>query len=351
MKRFLIISALPLLFLLVGSARAEAKDKGPDDRYLVMFYNVENLFDTIPSPWVYDEDFTPEGRYKWTGKKYWKKMENLERVFHRISREEGRFPAVVGVSEIENRNVLEDLVSQPKLLKANYQIVHYDSPERRGVDVAFFYRPDVFAYEGSKPLKTEVEELPEFNTRYILSMWGKIEGEDFCFFVCHWPSRLGGEGFSEFKRKAAAKTVRNAIDSISVLRPDTRFVVMGDMNDNPDDESLAKVLGGKRDIDQLGAEDMFNPFWEMQNKGYGSHCYGGVWSVLDNMVVSRNLATGDDGGLRLYRRKDFYGYIYNRDFLIQKSGSYKDYPLRTFSGSNFQEGYSDHFPVYILISK
>lgn len=352
MKRYIMIFALLSAFGwgFTGKASAGESKKSPG-RHIVMFYNVENLFDTIPSPGVVDDEFTPEGKNRWTGKKYWKKMENLEKVFYRLSREEGRYPAIIGVSEIENRNVLEDLAARPKLRNANYQIVHYDSPERRGVDVAFFYRPDVFTLEGSGPIKTEIEELHEFDTRYILSMWGTIEGERFCFFVCHWPSRLGGHGVSEFKRVGAATTVRHAIDSIRTLRPDTRFVVMGDMNDDPSDKSLAEALGGKREIDSLEADDMFNPFWQMHRHGLGTLGYGGAWNLFDNIVVSENLATGSDGGLKLYRRDKYHGYIFSRDFLIQKEGSFKDFPLRTYVGGDFQGGYSDHFPVYILIGR
>lgn len=346
MKRWFIIAVSAALSLLAVAA-ATAQNKA----YTVMFYNVENLFDTIPSPGVKDTEFTPDGPKKWNSAKYWHKMANLEEVFYKVAQAERTFPAIIGVSEIENRNVLEDLAAMPKLAQANYQIVHYDSPEARGVDVAFFYRPDIFKYEGSFPIKTVVPELPDFRTRDILSMWGTIDGQQFCFFVCHWPSRLGGQAASEFKRMGAAQTVRNAIDSIRTLRPDTRFVLMGDMNDDPNNRSLAEVVGAKEKPSQLKPGDMFNPFWALYKAGIGSLAYNDVWNLFDNIVVSENLVDAPDGQLKLYRKSKYYGYIFNKEFLLQKSGQYKGYPLRTFVGDNFQGGYSDHFPVYILLSK
>ena len=161
--------------------------------YKVVFYNFENLFDTINDPGVKDEEFTPEGPKQWNSVKYGKKLANLERVLFDIAAEDKDFPVVIGVSEIENRSVLEDIVSTPKLRPANYSICHYDSPDLRGVDVAFLYRPDVFKLEGSENVPIRIESLPDFRTRGIVTMWGTIDGEPFLFMVSHWPSRLGGQ--------------------------------------------------------------------------------------------------------------------------------------------------------------
>lgn len=344
MKKWIsIIAVCSGLFVAVFSVKAQ------DKKYMMMFYNVENLFDTIPSPGVFDEEFTPAGEKKWNTAKYAKKLDNLDEVFYKMAQTERMFPAVIGLAEIENRNVLEDMVSMPRLSKGNYQIVHYDSPDARGVDVAFFYRPDIFRYEGSAPIRTVIPELPEYKTRDIVSMWGTIDGEQFCFFVCHWPSRLGGQAASEFKRVGAAQTVRNAMDSIRILRPETKFVVMGDMNDDPNNRSLAEVLGGKRKVSELHPGDMYNPFWDMLRDGFGTLAYGDVWNLFDNIIVSENLVAGRAEGLKLVKKNKYYGYIFDRPFLKQKSGQYKGYPLRTFVGNDFQGGYSDHLPVYILL--
>ena len=159
--------------------------------YKVVFYNFENLFDTINDPGVLDEEFTPEGPKKWNTAKYTKKLGNLERVLFDIAAEDKDFPVVIGVSEIENRSVMEDVIAQPKLTHGNYRIVHYDSPDARGVDVGFYYRPDVFKLEGSAAIPFKMPGMPNFKTRDFVTMWGTIENEPFFFLVSHWPSRLG----------------------------------------------------------------------------------------------------------------------------------------------------------------
>jgi len=343
MKKNFIIFVFALI-LTWGNSQAQ-------DKHLVMFYNVENLFDTIPSPGVLDREFTPGGAKKWNGFKYWKKIANIEDVLYKIAYQERTFPAIIGLSEIENRNVLEDIVSASKLAKVNYQIAHYDSPDDRGVDVALLYRPDVFKYEGSYPIKTVVPGLPDFKTRDILSVWGTIENEPFCFFVCHLPSRLGGQAASEFKRIAAAQIIKNAVDSIRLEKPETRFVIMGDMNDEPTDKSLSQALGAKGDLSKLNSGDLFNPFVAMFKDGLGTLAYQDAWSLFDNMIVSENLINAPQDGLSLLKKKKYYGYIFNKSFLTEQRGQYKGYPFRTFNGDNFVNGYSDHFPVYILLSK
>ncbi len=319
--------------------------------YTVAFYNLENLFDTLPSPGVLDREFTPEGSKAWNSAKYWKKIGNIEEVIYQLAGTNKSFPTIIGVSEIENRNVLEDLVATPKLQRANYQIAHYDSPDARGVDVALLYRPDQFKYEGSYPLPVVVPGLPDFKTRDILMVWGTIEGERFCFFVNHWPSRLGGQAASEFKRVAAARIVRRAVDSLMLEHPDTKIVIMGDMNDDPVCKSMTDGLGAKGNPKEVKTGELFNPFFAMFKAGFGTLAYQDSWSLFDNMVINGNLLNADTGKLRVQRSGKHYGYIFDRPFLHQQSGQYKGYPLRTFVGDTFQGGYSDHFPVYILINK
>ena len=349
MKNKGFIASVLLLFLVLSGAVAKAQSK----LYPVMFYNLENLFDTINDPDVQDEEFTPEGPKEWNSVKYWKKMNNLDRVFWSVASVNKAFPAVIGVSEIENRNVLEDLVMMEKMQRGNYRIVHYDSPDNRGVDVAFLYRPDVFKLEGSDKIPVKVPGLSDFKTRDIVTMWGTIEDEPFYFLVMHWPSRLGGQQVSEFKRVAAAEIVRRAVDSVRTLRPDTKVVLMGDMNDDPVDESMTEGLRAKGKVKELQPGDLFNPFLEMFKKGEGSLAYQDSWNLFDNMVVSDNLVKDNKGGLTLKKADGarFLGNIYRGKFLFQQEGQYKGYPLRTFVGNNFQGGYSDHLPVFILIAK
>lgn len=247
----LLFSGFFVLLLLAGFAQKP---------YKVMFYNFENLFDTINDPEILDEEFTPDGPKKWNSVKYNKKIGNLERVLFDIAALDKNYPAVIGVSEVENRSVLEDVIATPKLAPANYRIVHYDSPDARGVDVAFFYRPDVFELEGSAPIPFTMEGLPNFKTRDIVTMWGTIEGEPFYFMVAHWPSRLGGKEASAPKRERAAEIMRRAADSVLRLDPATKVVMMGDFNDDATDDSITEVLGAKGDIRKLEPGDYYNPF-------------------------------------------------------------------------------------------
>lgn len=343
MKKLLSIVALGVL--LAGALNAQNK------RYTVMFYNVENLFDTINDPNVRDEEFTPEGSNKWTGKKYWKKISNLEKVFYAIAQDTRSFPTIIGVSEIENRNVLEDIVSQDKLLKANYQIVHYDSPERRGVDVALFYRPDQFKFEGSHPILVTYPNQPDYKTRDVLSVWGTIEGEQFMFLVAHWPSRSGGHIASNPRRWNLANITRAYIDSVQNANPAMKIIAMGDFNDNPTDESILKCLRAKGDINKLEKSDLFNPYWRIFKDGIGTLAYQDEWSLFDNIVVSQNIANSEKNKFGLVKFGKYYARIFNKSFLLQQSGQYKGYPLRTYVGGNFQDGYSDHLPVFIQLEK
>ena len=322
-----------------------------DKPYMVAFWNFENLFDIYNDPETHDDEFTPEGIKKWNETKYQKKLYNLERVIFDMAAINKDYPIVIGVSEIENRSVLEDLVSQPKLKGAKYRVCHYDSPDARGVDVAFLYRADVFKLEGSDNIKLNVPELPNFRTRDLVVMWGTIEGEPFYFLVSHWPSRLGGKEASQFKRDACAKQIREIKDSLLQANPATKVVVMGDFNDDATDASLVKVMGAKGKVKELNTGDFFNPYVQMLKAGLGTLAYQDSWNLFDNICVTENLVNGTYGKLRLIKGKKFYGNIFTRPYMLQQEGQYKGYPLRTFVTNNFQNGFSDHFPVYIYIGK
>lgn len=321
--------------------------------YKIVFYNLENFFDTVNDPEVLDDEFTPEGPKKWTQDKYDKKLHNMERVFFDIAAINKDYPVVIGVSEVENRNVLEDIVAAPKLAPANYRIVHHDSPEARGVDVAFFYRADVFKLEGEKAIRTIIPSLPNFKTRDILTMWGKIDGEDFLFMVGHWPSRLGGKEASEYKRIAVGEQMRSIADSVKQIRPDVKVVLMGDFNDDPTDPCITQGLGAKLKVKELQKGDYYAPYASMLKAGYGTLAYGDAWNIFDNIVVTENLVNDTTDKLKIQKApgSKFYGNIFKRHYMVQKEGQYKGYPLRTYVGNNFQGGYSDHFPVYIYIGK
>ncbi|MBO5830817.1 MAG: endonuclease/exonuclease/phosphatase family protein [Alistipes sp.] len=343
MKRFLLI--LSVMAFALTTAVAQEKP------YMVAFWNLENLFDIYDDPETHDGEFTPEGVKQWNEVKYQKKLFNTERVLFDMAAINRDYPIVIGVSEIENRSVLEDLVSQPKLKGANYRICHFDSPDARGVDVAFLYRADVFKLEGSDNIKLNVPELPDFRTRDLVVMWGTIEGEPFYFLVSHWPSRLGGKEASQFKRDACARQIREIKDSLLKENPATKVIVMGDFNDDATDASLVKVMGAKGKVNELEEGDFFNPYVQMLKAGLGTLAYQDSWNLFDNICVTENLVNGTYGKLRLMKGKKFYGNIFTRPYMLQQEGQYKGYPLRTFVTNNFQNGFSDHFPVYIYICK
>lgn len=325
-----------------------------EQKYVVMFYNVENFFDVYDDPNVRDDEFTPDGPKKWTETKYKEKLSRVEQVIYSIAGANRDYPVIIGLSEIENRRVLDDIVSTPKLIKANYQIAHFDSPEPRGVDVALLYRPDVFQLEWMEAFQPEIPELPNFKTRDILAVCGTIDGERFCFFVNHWSSRRGGSAASEFLRVGWAATLRKYADALQEKYPDIKMVMMGDMNDDPVNKSLAEVLGGRGKIVDVEPGGYFNPFMEMHRKGYGSLAYQDAWNLFDNMVVNSNLLEEFGvGSLHLCKaaKSKFYGNIFKRPFMVQQKGKFKNYPFRTYSGNTYLGGYSDHFPVYLLIGK
>ncbi len=322
--------------------------------YMVVFYNLENFFDTINDPETRDDEFTPEGGRKWNTVKYNKKLHNMERVFFDIASIQKTYPAVIGVSEVETRGVLEDIVSTPKLAPANYRIVHYDSPDRRGIDVGFLYRPDIFKLEGSAEIPFKMPGQPNFLTRGFVTMWEAIDDEPFFFLVSHWPSRLGGKEASSPKREAAGRAIRLIKDSVLRNNPSTKVIIMGDLNDDATDKSIVDpdCLGAKAKVKDLKTGEFYNPFIDVLKSGMGTLAYQDSWNLFDNIIVSENLVN-DKSGLRLKKSdgSKFNGYIFRRPYMVQQEGQYRGYPLRTFVGSNFQNGFSDHFPVYIYIGK
>ena len=357
MKKFIFLSVAVVLLLVRIPAQADT----PSKNYVIGFYNLENLFDTYDDPAKNDEEFLPEGQNKWTDVKYQKKLQNMASVIGAMAEANGAFHTLLGVSEIENRLVLEDLVAQPEIARANYQIVHYDSPDARGVDVGLLYRPDQFTYIDSESIPFTFdsdiefsmgEELQaSFKTRDILMVHGQIAGEDFAIYVAHLPSRVGGKG-GDLRSRGAEIIYCHAMDMMEKY-PGIKVVVMGDMNDNPTDISMSEYLHGKEDPAEVGHEDFFSPFLSMLKKGYGSIAYRGDWNIYDIIMVNETLLNAPDGGLKIRQigKKGNYGVVFKRPFMITKNGQYKGYPFRTFSNGSFIGGYSDHFPTFIVIGE
>ncbi|WGK95069.1 MULTISPECIES: endonuclease/exonuclease/phosphatase family protein [Flavobacterium] len=334
--------------------------------HTVAFYNFENLFDTINDPNTFDEDWTPKGSQHWTYDKYQKKLDNLSRVLSEIgSTENPDAPTFIGGCEIENRGVLEDLIFQPKLADKEYGIIHFDSPDKRGIDVALLYRKRFFqptsyaniplyVYQDEYKSKNEKEEntddLVMFSTknkqvytRDQLLVSGFLEGEEIHLIVNHWPSRSGGEQRSSPFREAAGTLNRKIIDSLQQINPNAKIITMGDLNDGPYNKSIKIALGAKAKKAEVPQFGVYNPFEEMQKKGMGTIAHRDAWDIFDQIMVSESVLKSDYSSFQFWKAG-----IYNKSFLVQTSGQFKGYPLRH---SVTEIGFSDHFPVYIYLIK
>jgi len=316
------------------------------DRHVVAFYNVENLFDTINDPHTADEDMLPLSDRMWNSAKYRVKLAGLARVIADMSCADG-FPVVIGIAEAENRAVLEDLASEPSVAAAGYAVCHYDSPDRRGMDVGFLYRPDLFEAEGSRAYRAVDDD--GIRTRDHVALWGRLGGERFFFLAVHWPSRRGGVRFTAPLREACARRVRTIVDSVRRADRDIRIVVMGDMNDNPSDRSVADVLGTVGRERRLRDSLFYNPFAAVKRSGRGSTVYDRRWNLYDNIVVSDNLVRGTENSLRLVRtdgsaRK---GFVFRRGYMVMRNRG----PRPTFRGTEYVGGCSDHLPVYVVLGR
>ena len=365
MKR-LFYMAVALMALLPSVATGQVKnqqlaEKQPvqveqDRRYLnygVMFYNLENLFDTINNNGKQDYDFSPLGAHQWNGTKYWQKQHNMAYAISQMevvgSPAEG--PVIIGVSEIENITVLQDLVKQSELKDRRYQIIHHDSPDPRGIDVALLYNPRFF-----KVLNVTTQNINKYlsetkRTRDQLTVTGMLAGEKVTIMVNHWPSRLGGEEASSYLREAAGRMARETIDSLLLDDPNQGIIFMGDLNDDPQNKSCSEALGAKKEIkDCIEPGSCFNPWWNILGRGIGTLGYKGNWNLFDQIIFTnyflKNYDSKDKPTLTYSRAE-----VLNRKFLRSDEGDRQGYPLRTYSSGIFTNGYSDHFPTMIYLVK
>lgn len=343
------IKKIIALFIVLSSITvAKAQDKKFKVQ-TIAFYNFENLFDTINNANVNDEEYTPTGTQRWTAEKYKKKLGNLSRVLNEIgtSDQQKESPVIIGGSEIENRGVLEDLVKQPLLINKDYGIVHFDSPDKRGIDVALLYQKKHFKPTSSINIPLiiydQTDKTQRIYTRDQLLVTGLLDGEEMHFIVNHWPSRSGGEQKSSPNREAAGRLNRKIIDSLYNINPNAKIITMGDLNDGPYNKSVKIELGAKAKKEETKERGMYNPMEEMSNKGIGTLAYRDAWDLFDQMILSEPLIRKDYTSYRFWKAG-----VYNKPFLTQTSGQYKGYPLRN---SNGQVGFSDHFPVYLYLIK
>lgn len=343
MKRTTILLIVSILFSTLTFAQQNKVAV-----YSVAFYNLENLFDTINNPDTNDEEFLPDGNYRWGSLKYTNKLKNLAYAISKLATDKfcPNGPALIGVSEIENRQVLEDLIKTDDLALRNYDIVHFDSPDRRGVDVGMIYDRDQFEVDTAISVRLHIECSPNTLTRDQLLVSGRMAGERIHVIVNHWPSRLGGEEQSRCRRDAAAALSRHLADSVLAADPNSKVIIMGDLNDDPDNKSCASVLGAVMNPEEVADGGYFNTMWRLHEKGFGTLGYQGKWNLFDQIIVSANLVGNDRSTLKYFKSE-----IFNKDFLKQSSGKYKGYPKRTHASGRYLNGYSDHFPVIIYLAK
>ncbi len=312
------------------------------------FYNLENLFDTIDSPDTYDYEFLPAGKKVWTSERYHKKLHNMAEVISQIGDEKVKGgPDILGISEIENKSVVEDLIKEPQLIKSNYGIIHYDSPDERGIDVGLIYKKNSFKVIHTSYHNLHFDFDPHDRTRGQLVVTGTFDKNDTInIIVNHWPSRGGGQKASEPKRNAAGDLTRHLVDSIFNLNKNAKIIVMGDLNDNPDNASVIKHLRAKGSEKKLKAGDLYSPFYKVYKNGVGTTAYRDAWSFFDQIIISQPLLSKNTSNFVYWKAG-----ICRKPFMIQQEGKFKGYPKRTFSFDRFQNGYSDHFPTYIYLIK
>jgi predicted extracellular nuclease len=333
-----MLAALALVNLMPACAQKPVTNSSWNS---IMFYNIENLFDTVDDSLTNDADFLPGSKLAWDMDKYKTKLNHISQVI-----EKANFPAIVGFSEIENKTVLTDLINNAPL-SPKYAFVHYDSPDERGIDVALIYRTDVFTVVSSKPLPVTFPTEPGDKTRDVLYVKGTLGGETVHVFVNHWPSRTEGEEKTRHRRVAAAGVVRQVVDSLFKAEKDPQIVIMGDLNDHPNDESVAKALNARPSDEKVAPNTLYNLSDRFAKEGKGTHKYKGEWGTLDQLILSSGFLAAKG----VYTKVDA-AHVAEYDFLLEadtRAGG--QWPVRTYAGSKYLGGYSDHLPVYIELYK
>lgn len=339
-----------LAALLMMSLATSAQQKDRYKLYAIGFYNQENLFDTCHDEGKNDYEYLPAKG--WNELKYTNKLKNMARVLADMGTD--KLPnigcAFIGMAEVENDNVLNDLIAQKPLKDRGMKYCHVEGPDKRGIDCALLYNPKLFTVSNVKlvPYVQEKAEDSTFFTRGFLTVRGTLGGDDVAVVVCHWPSRFSGS----FYRESGARQVKVLKDSLLRLNPNMKVMVMGDMNDDPTNASMHDVLRAKAEISEVGEGDMYNPWYNiLAKKGKGTLFYNGSWNLFDQIVVTPNMLNPETGKKDYSSLKYYAHQVFHRDYLIQQDGQYKGAPLRTSAGGRWLNGYSDHLPVVMYLVK
>ena len=334
-----LFSRLPVIMLLLFVTAGSVCAQKPKS-LTVAFYNVENLFDTLDNPAINDEDFLPQGKLNWNKMRYDIKLNRIAKVVNAI--EELNKPDLIGLCEVENRSVLTDLVGLKSMDK--FDIIHFESPDERGIDVALLYRKKIVKVLNAKPYRVNFPNDPNDRTRDILFASLKIGKDTLHTLVCHLPSRRGGADKSAESRLTAAFVARRIVDSVQNINPMAKIIVMGDMNDEPTDVSLQDGLQAKSTVEEAKNGKLFNPMAALKAAGEGSYMYNKKYDMIDNMMLSEGLLSGK--GFQYVEKS---ATIFKPDWLQEQNEKYKGSPWRTYAGSKYLGGYSDHFPVYLKL--
>ncbi len=337
-------------FLMISETFTQNKDKNYAIR-TIAFYNLENLFDTINDTSINDEA-SPMMELKINRSKvYWDKIDKLASTIAQIGLDKAKTsPAIIGVSEVENLSVLEDLVKSKHLVKKQYRIIHYDSPDKRGIDVALLYQKNYF-----KPIYHEAfnpniyRNNRKVYTRDQLLVSGYLDNELIHLIVNHWPSRSGGEAKSRPLREKAAYQNLKIIEKIREKEENPKILTMGDFNDDPINSSFKEVLKTKRKKKNVRKNDIYNPYEDLHRRGFNTLAYRDNLNLFDMILISSPLL--DKGKKDFSTYKMYKAMIFNKRFLSDKKGKFKGYPLRSFSNGGYTGGYSDHYPVYMYLIK
>jgi predicted extracellular nuclease len=304
-----------------------------------VFYNVENLFDTIDEPTKKDEEFLPESKKNWNSKRYLDKLEKLSTV---ITHPFDKNPIFIGLAEVENRFVVHDLLATGRLASSKYRVVHFESPDVRGIDVALAFDHKRFHMTHKEAIRVYFSDEPNFKTRDILYVKGVFyDSTEVHLFVNHWSSRRGGQEESEYKRLKAAQLLKSKVDSLRRTNEDVNVIIMGDFNDYPSDRSILEELDAGAIESNSTLVNLLLPY---DQRGEGSHNYKGKWGALDQVIVSRSLIDGAD----LEIKKKEAHIIDSEQFLYTKKDGTKT-PNRTYGGNSYFGGYSDHLAVYSIL--
>tara|TARA_B100001146_G_scaffold56560_1_gene49633 strand:- start:49 stop:1101 length:1053 start_codon:yes stop_codon:yes gene_type:complete len=346
MKNYILGSLLAII-----SLNTIAQEKRNFKIHTIAFYNVENLFDTINDVNKNDEA-SPMMEIKFNRSEiYKKKVKNMAQVIADIGTDLiNKSPSIVGLSEVENRNVIEDLLNHKHLLNKNYDIVHYDSPDERGIDVGLIYNKDVFKVNSTKSHELIIYDNKSSKRNYTrdqLVVSGLLDNELIHIIVNHWPSRSGGEERSRAGRMAAAELNKKIIDSLQNKYKNAKIITMGDFNDDPHDDSMKKILNAKKYIEDVKTNGIYNPMEViLSDQGIGSNAYRDAWQLFDQILVTEPFLNKKYDSYQFYKAG-----VFNKSYLINKTGRYKGYPFRSFSWGSFTDGYSDHLPSYIYLIK